>query len=306
MARMHHAILGPGGIGGLMGACLAHAGDRVTMVVRPTALADFPNQLHLESTFGTFDEAVERAASVPPADVLWITVKATQLEDALRSVPDPRAAGVGVMVPLLNGVDHIALLSERFGADRVIPATIAGEAERVAPGRFSHPAPFARLNVGERGRDRLAGTLAKLQKIGFTCQFVEDEATLMWSKIAFLAPVALTTSAAAAPIGEVIADAQRRRELEACVKEVCDVATAEHANVAAAATLAGILSLPPFMRSSMQKDVARGNPPELDAIAGPILRGAVRHGIPVPVTEALAASVERRVKSDLDSHAKAT
>jgi len=48
------------------------------------------------------------------------------------------------------------------------------------------------------------------------------------------------------------------------------------------------------MRSSMQKDVEHGNPPELDAIAGPILRGASRHGIQVPVTKSLVEAVERR------------
>ena len=39
-------------------------------------------------------------------------------------------------------------------------------------------------------------------------------------------------------------------------------------------------------RSSMQKDVAAGLPPELDAIAGPILRGGGEHGIEVLATRA--------------------
>ena len=49
------------------------------------------------------------------------------------------------------------------------------------------------------------------------------------------------------------------------------------------------------MRSSMQKDVEQGRTPELDAIAGPILRGAERHGIEVPATRKLVAAVEARV-----------
>jgi 2-dehydropantoate 2-reductase len=44
----------------------------------------------------------------------------------------------------------------------------------------------------------------------------------------------------------------------------------------------------------MQKDVDKHNPPELDAIAGPILRGARRHGIEIPATKKLVAAVERR------------
>lgn len=289
---MHHAILGAGGIGGLMGASLAHVGESVTMVVRPSTLATFPDHLHLESTFGTFDEEVERAATVPRADVLWITVKATQLDESLRSVPRPDVAQC--VVPLLNGVDHIRELEKRFGHERVIPATIAGESERIAPGRISHPSPFTRLNVSARGREQLDGVLEKLRTLGFTCNFLDDEATLMWSKVSMLAPIALSTSAAAAPIGDVLADGSRERELEACVEEVCAVGTAEGAKLDAAAALKMIRNLPAWMRSSMQKDVERGNPPELDAIAGPILRGGARHGIPVPATQALAAAVARR------------
>jgi 2-dehydropantoate 2-reductase len=44
----------------------------------------------------------------------------------------------------------------------------------------------------------------------------------------------------------------------------------------------------------MQKDVEQGKTPELDAIAGPILRGARRHGINVPATKKLVAAVEDR------------
>jgi 2-dehydropantoate 2-reductase len=41
----------------------------------------------------------------------------------------------------------------------------------------------------------------------------------------------------------------------------------------------------------MQKDVAAGRPPELDAIGGPILRGGARHGIAVPVTAELVTEI---------------
>ena len=54
---MTHAILGAGGIGGLMGACLARFGASVTVVVRPESLATYPEQLRLESPFGSFSRS---------------------------------------------------------------------------------------------------------------------------------------------------------------------------------------------------------------------------------------------------------
>ncbi len=289
---MRHAILGAGGVGGLVGACLAHAGDSVTLVVRREALANYPKQLHLESPFGNFTVEVALATEVPAVDVLWITVKATQFESALSAFKNPEA--VRGIVPLLNGIDHIAVLRARYGAERVIPATIAGEMERVRPGYIVHRTPFARLNVLSAGRALMAGTLDQLSQIGFACRFIDDEPTLMWSKLVFLAPFALTTSAADKTVGEIFADPHWRSLGEACVREACAVAVAEGAKVDAEAVLAGVAGFPANMRSSMQKDVEQHRTPELDAIAGPILRGALRHGIDAAATKKLVAAVELR------------
>ena len=133
---MRHAILGAGGLGGLIGACLARVGETVTLVVRRETLAAHPPKLRLESTLGNWSVEVEWASSVPPADVMWLTVKATQLEAALRSITD--AGSVGAIVPLLNGIDLVELLRAKYGRDRVIPATFAGETERVSAGHIVH------------------------------------------------------------------------------------------------------------------------------------------------------------------------
>jgi 2-dehydropantoate 2-reductase len=289
---MRHAILGAGGVGGLLGACLAHAGASVTLVVRPEGFERYPKQLRLESPFGNFVVEVAVAMEVPPVDVLWLTVKATQLQAALSAFKNPES--VKAVVPLLNGIAHVALLRAGYGAERVIPATIAAETERVSPGHIVHRSPFARLNVLSTGRALLASTLDQLQRIGFTCRFLDDEPTLMWGKLVFLAPFALSTTAADKTVGEILSDPEWRSLGVACVQEACAVGVAEGAKVDPDTVLAGVGAMPKDMRSSMQKDVEHHDPPELDAIAGPILRGARQHGIDVPATRKLVAAVERR------------
>lgn len=293
---MRHAILGAGGVGGLVGAALAQAGDSVTVVLRPESVTGYPPTLSLDSPFGKFAVPVERAVAVTePFDVLWIAVKATQLDSALTSI----AAGnqPGAVVPLLNGIDHVALLRSRFGYERVVPATIAVESERVAPGKIVHRSSFARLNVSSIGRDRLSAAIEKMRRFGFVCQFVDDEPTLLWSKLAFLAPMALASTAAARNKGELVGDPVWRQRLESSVAEVCTVAAASGAKVEAANILKFIESLKPEIRSSMQKDVAAGKPPELDAIAGPILRGAQERGLAVPVIQELVEGVRSQISS---------
>jgi 2-dehydropantoate 2-reductase len=289
---MHHAILGAGGVGGLIGACLAHAGATVTIVVRNEALAQYPKALRFESPFGKFEVNVNVTGEVPPADVLWITVKATQLESALGALKNPDA--VRAIVPLLNGIDHVQLLRSRYGSERVIPATIAVETERVSPGHIVHRSPFARLFVSSVGKDLLTSTLDDLQKIGFECRFIDDEPTLMWGKLVFLAPFALCTTAANKTVGEILSDPEWRSLGEACVREAYAVGVAEGAKVDADAVIAGVMKMPGNMRSSMQKDVEQHKTPELDAIAGPILRGGQGHGIEVPATRKLVAAVGLR------------
>jgi 2-dehydropantoate 2-reductase len=289
---MKHAILGAGGVGGLIGACLAHAGESVTLVVRRETLARYPKQLSLQSPLGNFSVDVAVSAEVPAADALWVAVKATQLDAALASFKNPDA--VRAIVPLLNGIDHVALLRSKYGADRVIPGTFAGETERVSPGNIVHRSPFARLNVLSAGKELLAGTLDQLQRMGFECRFIDDEPTLMWGKLVFLAPFALSTTAADKTVGEVLGDPHWRALGEACVHEACAVGTAEGAKVSAEKVMSGVAMMPAGMRSSMQKDVEHGNAPELDAIGGPILRGGKKHGIDVPATKELVAGVERR------------
>lgn len=153
---MRHAILGVGGVGGLIGASLAKTGDSVTLVVRSETLSSFPKQLQLESAFGTFSVPVELSSTVPEADVVWITVKATQLARALTSFSE--TVPVRAIVPLLNGIDHVSLLREKYGVDRVIPATIAVESERVSPGPHRSSLSVCAVKRCVAGPGRASGT----------------------------------------------------------------------------------------------------------------------------------------------------
>jgi 2-dehydropantoate 2-reductase len=116
---------------------------------------------------------------------------------------------------------------------------------------------------------------------------------MLWGKICFLAPFALATTASGGTLGAVRSDASWHSRLEACVTEACAIGIAEGAKVPPEPILAALEGAPDALRSSMQKDVAAGRVPELDAIAGPILRGGSKHGIDVSATQALAEHVVR-------------
>ena len=290
---MKHAILGAGAIGGLVGTALASLGEDVTVVVRPEKLASYPRNLSLErpSSSGSITAPARAVAELTdPVDVLWIATKTYQLQTALESMQ----ITPGYVVPLLNGVDHIAALRARFGHERVVAATIAVEAERIAPGRFIQRSPFVRLNIAGSGEPLLGAIVARLRNLGFTCQFIPNEQTLLWSKLCFLAPFALATSASGMNVGQILGDGAWKQKLNSAIAEACAVANAGGAEVDAAQIGAVFESMPPAMRSSMQKDLAAGRQLELDAIGGSIVRGGELYGINVSTTANLMAAIQSK------------
>jgi 2-dehydropantoate 2-reductase len=289
---MEHAVLGAGAIGGLVGTAVASLGEGVTILVRPERLPGYPANLSVERPSGAITVPATVAATLPnPVDVLWIATKTYQLKTALQAVQSlPRC-----IVPLLNGVDHVEVLRAHFGRDRVLPATIAVEAERIAPGRFVQRSPFVNLNLAATGEQVLGGIVARLRDIEFTCRFIQNEQTLLWSKLCFLGPFALVTSASGMNKGEIYADAEWKRKLISAMAEACAVAKASGADVDAAQVQAIYDGLPSSIRSSMQKDLASRRRLELDAIGGPIMHGGERYGIDVSTTAALIAVIRAKV-----------
>jgi 2-dehydropantoate 2-reductase len=286
---MKHAVLGAGAIGGLMATALAAIGEDVTLIVRRHKLHSHPERLTLERPAGTIAASVRVAAKLTqPVDVLWIATKAHDLASALEAVE----AIPGIVVPLLNGTDHVPVLHTRFGNQHVVPGTIAVEAERLAEGHFAQRSGV-RLSVAVEGEPVLREVLARLQEqLGFVCQFFESLPKLLWTKLSFLAPFALVTSASGKNKGEIFSDAEWKAKLQAAFAEAISIARAYGAEIDVAKLQAGFESFPDAMRSSMAKDLAAGRKLELDAIAGPILRGAEKFGIAVPVTRELVAAIE--------------
>jgi 2-dehydropantoate 2-reductase len=197
-------------------------------------------------------------------------------------------------VPFLNGVDHVGWLRERYPPDQVVAATIAVESTRVAPGVIEHDSPFVIVQVahGPADPDRVEGLAARLAEVGLDVTVRDREALALWTKLGFLAPVALLTTWAGAPIGE--ARSRHPDELVALVRETAQAALAEGVELDAEANLQRLSALPASMKSSMLKDAEAGQPLEVDAIGGAVLRAAERAGIDVPVTARLVTELRAR------------
>lgn len=292
------AVLGPGGVGGLLAAALARAGADVVVVAREQTAETIASEgIAVQSSvlgdFAARPRAVARLQQ--PVDVLIVATKAAGLGEALARVD---ADAPALVVPLLNGFDHMALLRARFGA-RVAAGTIRVQADRVAPGRVVQRGGFLFVELASDDaalHPALAALAAALADAGVEARLSGDksEARILWGKLVRLNTLACMTTAYDATFGAIRRDPARWEELEACVREGVAVARAEGAEIDPEVVFGEFEALHDGFGTSMQRDVAAGREPELDAIAGAVLRAGARHGIACPAIAALAARIAQR------------
>jgi 2-dehydropantoate 2-reductase len=294
------AVLGPGGVGGFLAAALARAGEDVRVIAREsTAELIARDGITVASVcLGDFVGRPSAAAELDvPVGVLFVATKAVGLRDALERVRVPPA----LVVPLLNGLDHMELLRERFGAGRVAAGVIRIEADRPEPARVVHTSRFLRVDLAADDpavAADLPPVAATLERAGIPVLLDDSERHLLWSKLVRLNALACTTTASDRQIGFIRTDPAWRAALVSCLQEGSAVARADGAEVPADGPLAELDAAHEALGSSMQRDLAAGRPPELDAIQGAVLRAGARLGVPCPTVARLTAAIAERAGID--------
>jgi 2-dehydropantoate 2-reductase len=277
-------VLGPGALGGALVVRLARAGRPVVAVTTPPSGAAIRAAgLTLVAPDGSLTErvdAVERL--VEPLALLVVAVKEPALEAALERVE----ADPGLVVPLLNGLEHMEPLRAHFGAAVHAGSVGRFEAYRESPTRIVQTTPRMALTASSARAAELLGV------DGVDTRAEEDERLVLWAKAARLAPVTAISALTQRPLGELRSDPEWRATLGAAVGEACAVATADGAPTTPDEQWEMIDRMPPTLLTSAARDVAAGRQSELDAIVGGVVRAGERLGVPTPVLAGLLERLE--------------
>ncbi len=297
---MRIAVLGPGGVGGLLAGALARAGEEVTVVARESTARRI-DERGISVSSVTMGDFIARPRAVAlldePVDALLVATKAAGLPDAL----DRLAVEPPVVLPLLNGLDHISLLRRRFPPESVLAGAIRVEADRPEPGVIVHTSPFLLVNMASAhpgmapAMEQLADTL---RAAGVPTEVLDSEAQVMWSKLVRLNALACTTSAYDKLLGEIRSTPALRADLVGAMQEAAAAGRAEGAEVDALTAVAELDRAHDTLGSSMQRDIAAGRTPELDAIPGSVMRAAARHDLSCPTIERLVGMIALRAGID--------
>jgi 2-dehydropantoate 2-reductase len=292
------AVYGTGGVGGYFGGRLALAGVDVHLIARgPHLEALRTHGLKVSSVKGDFHvdlPARDDPSDVGACDYVLFSVKSFDTDAAAARLGPLIGDGTAV-ISFQNGVDNEEKIARVVGNEHVMGGAayiFSGIAE---PGVVTHTGGPARIVFGEMDgspSQRAEQFLDACQKADIDAALSEDIRQVLWDKFAFICAQAGMTAAVRLPIGDVRTVEESWAAFRHVVEEVCAVAAAEeielprdtpdrHASFAE--------SLEPTGYSSLYDDLTNGRRMELEALHGTVVRRARRHGIPVPVSEAIYA-----------------
>jgi len=290
---MHIVVFGAGGVGGYFGGRLAQAGENVTFIARGQHLqAMLSEGLKVDSIKGDFViqkvTATDDPTKVKDVDAVLVCVKTWQLPQAAKAMM-PLIGPETFVVPLVNGVQAPAQLSETLGTERVMGGLCRIASHIIAPGQIQHNGIEPYVAFGElnhRTSSRSQNLLKCFERAGVRAEIPPEINVAIWKKYLFISAVSGIGAVTRAPIGLCRSLHGTRQMLEAALHECYLVALAQGIHLqpeSVTETLEYIDSLPPGTIPSMQKDIMEGRPSELEAQNGAIVSMGHIHSIPTPI-----------------------
>ena len=299
-------VVGAGATGGYFGVRLAQAGRDVTFLVRPRRAAQLRERgLRIVGPgVGADAKQVVRPNLVmageltEPADVVLLSVKATALDQAMADFA-PAVGTQTAVVPFLNGMAHLAVLSKRFGESAVLGGVIVVSTQLNNDGDIVQLIPSASLTIGTQDgtpATRLRTAYDQLSGAGFDASISNEIIARMWQKWVFIATIGALTCLMRGSVGDIVAVPGGRELGPAILAEASAVSAAAGYPVPAdaiASTTRTIIQAGSSVNSSMSRDVAEGRPAEVEQVLADLARRGADHGVKTPLLD--LATMQLRV-----------
>jgi 2-dehydropantoate 2-reductase len=299
---MKFAIFGTGGVGGYFGGRLAQAGEDVTFIARGNHLSAIQQAgLSVNSIGGDFvvhpAKATDSPQSIGAVDVLILAVKSWQLDDAVIQMKSLVGANT-VIVPLMNGVEHMESLVNAFGWEHVLGGVCRISAFISEAGHIKHVGIDPFISFGEwngKNGERVSRLYDAFKNIsGITSQVSENIELAMWEKYLLISAFSGVGAVTRAPVGVFRSMPETRAMFRRALEEVVLVANSRGVGLtekSVQSVMDRIDQTQPDTMASMQKDVLAGRPSELEAQTGALVRMARAADVSVPTHEFIYASL---------------
>jgi 2-dehydropantoate 2-reductase len=291
---MRIAVYGCGGVGAYFGGRLAQIGQDVTFIARNESLTALRSQgLKVGSIAGDFIidkvKVTNKPADVGIVDYVLCCVKAWQVTTAARAM-QPMVGPDTLVIPLQNGIEAPSQLAAILGPAHALGGLCAIVAFQASPGHIKHSGgnPLIRFGHLDNRPDPRVNTLSEVFNhcIGVKSSIPENVMTAMWQKFMLITPWSGLGAVSRAPLGVLLEQPETRELLTEATDEVYRLGIARGVILPADSvdkTMATLHGLPANSTTSMQRDLVRGRPSELDAQCGAVVRLAYEIGFDAPI-----------------------
>jgi 2-dehydropantoate 2-reductase len=282
-------ILGAGGVGGYLGARFLRAGESdVSLVARGTHLEKIRQDgLTILEDSERYTVHPTHATDDPDGlglfDLILVTLKDTDFDQGLELIRNNVGSGT-VILPLLNGVEYRPRILKRYPQADALEGCIYILSNIVEPGVIRKKGKIFRLCWGKEGFDpadyRSIAELfdRALPRHKPTANIAYEQ----WKKFLFISPMAVLTSTHGVPMDRIAQE--HTDELKALLEEIAALARAKGVPLSeqdVEATLEQASKVLPSAKTSMQLDIERGKPAEIEALAGYVVNEGKRLGVDV-------------------------
>jgi len=301
---MRWLVLGAGALGGFFGAKLVHGGADVTFLVRPKRAAELQRDgLVVTSQDWEIRNDVKtllKGQIDAPFDVILLSCKAYDLDDAMETIA-PAVGPESVILPMLNGMLHVDLLKERFGASAVLGGLVAVNAVMLADGSIQQTPlriPMAALTLGEldgRRSARCEAIKSAFANGDIACEISDDILGRMWMKFVVFASGATVASLTRSRAGIISRAGAAPAFIASVTSECTAIAAAEGFSPPAEAAdiIRSFFASPTSTYGpSLLVDMEKGRTTEGDHTIGDLVRRAAERGIACPVLTAALCNLQ--------------
>jgi 2-dehydropantoate 2-reductase len=299
---MRIAVYGCGGVGAYFGGRLAQIGQDVTFIARNESLSAMRSRgLKVGSIAGDFTldrvKVTNNPADVGNVDYVLCSVKAWQVSAAARAML-PLIGSDTLVVPLQNGVEAPAQLASILDPANVLGGLCAIVAFQASPGHIKHTGanPLIRFGHLDNRPDPRVNALSEIFNhcSGVKSSIPENVVVAMWQKFMLITPWSGLGAVSRSPIGVLLEQMETRELLTEAAQEVYHLGRALGIPLpddSVAKTMETLEGITPNSTTSMQRDLVRGKPSELDALIGAVVRLAYEAGIDTPINRFILYSL---------------
>jgi 2-dehydropantoate 2-reductase len=298
---MRILMAGAGATGGYFGARLIQAGQDVTFLVRERRYQQLQTHgLVLQTLQGTekFQPQLIQASTLKSHyDLIIVTVKSFALDQVMDDIT-PAVGPATLIMPILNGMRHIATLQQRFGEDKVIGGLCKINATLGDQGEVIQMTPLHQLLYGalDGNNDaRLQRVDAALRDCQVDTLFSDNIMDELWEKWLLLSTLGAVCCLARGNTQQILTSRGGEALLQGVFTEILSVITAEgyQPRPAVTARIFELLNNPATpMTSSMYRDLTQGSDIEADQVIGDLLLRAKRNGLATPLLNAVDVNLQ--------------